>query len=58
MQVKIKALLQRKPKTTALPTMSNEKYKILCQSSLNQEIKEIKYRYEKSAIDAVQFVVR
>jgi len=57
MQVKIKALMQRKPKSTELPTMGNEKYKILCKSSLNQEIKEIKQRYEKSAIDAVQFVV-
>jgi len=58
MKIKIKALMQRKPKATVLPTMSNDAYKKLCTSSLNREIKEIKHRYEKSAIDAVQFFVR
>lgn len=56
--MKVKELIDKMPKTKTVDSISNDKYKEICDTRLNQEIKEIKKLYTNSLNEAWKYYVR
>jgi len=56
--MKIKALMRKNIKGQKIVTMTNDKYKKMCETKLIKEIQEIKRVYTNSMNEAGKFYVR
>ena len=56
--MKIKALMKRRIKGKLVESMTNEKYKIVCETTLKTKIIQIKKIYSDSLNEAGRFYVR
>lgn len=56
--MKIKALMKRKIRGTKISSMTNDRYKMICETELKDRINNIKKVYSDSMSEAGKYFVR